>query len=387
MSEIDHVVFYEKPFLKFERLLETYLTTIPRGFRSFKTAMPIWIKQKLFQKKILRQKLGKLAGSKEWTGSLLFTEHHMAHAASSYFPSPFSTAAVLTMDGVGEWCTTSIGHGIDDRLSIFKEIHFPHSLGLLYSAFTYYTGFKVNSGEYKLMGLAPYGRPRFAQTILDYLIDLKEDGSFRLDQQYFDYCTGLTMTSRAFHRLFGAEPRKPESALTQREMDLAASVQAVTEEVVLKLARFAQLETGERNLCLAGGVALNASQTVSSLRQAYSRTSGSSRQPATPEVLLARPLLFGTASSAMVARSMVAIAWRVLILAPPTAKRRSNSALLPPEPSTTFFQTPRLPRAPSMLSLRRRLWDGCKGAWNSGPAHSGPDPYWAIRGRLPCRER
>ncbi|KQW56679.1 MULTISPECIES: carbamoyltransferase [unclassified Ensifer] len=257
MSEIDHVVFYEKPFLKFERLLETYLTTIPRGFRSFKTAMPIWIKEKLFQKKLLRQKLGKLAGSKEWTGSLLFTEHHMAHAASSYFPSPFSNAAVLTMDGVGEWCTTSIGHGTDDRLAIFKEIHFPHSLGLLYSAFTYYTGFKVNSGEYKLMGLAPYGQPRFAQTILDHLIDLKEDGSFRLDQQYFDYCTGLTMTSPAFHRLFGGEPRKPESALTQREMDLAASIQAVTEEVVLRLARFAQLETGERNLCLAGGVALN----------------------------------------------------------------------------------------------------------------------------------
>ncbi|MEI3855788.1 MULTISPECIES: carbamoyltransferase family protein [unclassified Ensifer] len=257
MSEIDHVVFYEKPFLKFERLLETYLTTIPRGFRSFKTALPIWIKEKLFQKKILQQKLGKLAGTKEWRGSLLFTEHHMSHAASCYFPSPFSSAAVLTMDGVGEWCTTSVGHGVDSHLTLFKEIHFPHSLGLLYSAFTYYTGFKVNSGEYKVMGLAPYGRPRFAQTILDNLIDLKEDGSFRLDQQYFDYCTGLTMTSKAFHRLFGAEPRKPESALTQREMDLAASVQAVTEEVVLKLARFAQHETGERNLCLAGGVALN----------------------------------------------------------------------------------------------------------------------------------
>nr|WP_245181352.1 carbamoyltransferase [Sinorhizobium mexicanum] len=257
MNDIDHVVFYDKPFLKFERLLETYLATSPRGFRSFKVAMPVWIKEKLFQKKLLRKDLGRLAGVKEWAGSLLFTEHHLAHAASAYFPSPFSRAAVLTMDGVGEWCTTSLGHGRDNHLEILKEIHFPHSLGLLYSAFTYYTGFKVNSGEYKLMGLAPYGRPRFAQTILDHLIDLKEDGSFRLDQRYFDYCTGLTMTSPAFHRLFGGDPRKPESPLTQREMDLAASIQSVTEEVVLRLARFAKQETNERNLCLAGGVALN----------------------------------------------------------------------------------------------------------------------------------
>lgn len=257
MNDIDHVVFYDKPFLKFERLLETYLATSPRGFRSFKLAMPIWIKEKLFQKKLLRKDLGKLAGVKEWAGSLLFTEHHLAHAASAYFPSPFPRAAVLTMDGVGEWCTTSLGHGRDNHLEMLKEIHFPHSLGLLYSAFTYYTGFKVNSGEYKLMGLAPYGRPRFTQTILDHLIDLKEDGSFRLDQRYFDYCTGLTMTSPAFHRLFGGEPRKPESPLTQREMDLAASIQSVTEEVVLRLARFAKRETNEKNLCLAGGVALN----------------------------------------------------------------------------------------------------------------------------------
>ncbi|WP_331372023.1 carbamoyltransferase family protein [Sinorhizobium chiapasense] len=257
ISDIDHVVFYDKPFLKFERLLETYLATSPRGFRSFKIAMPVWIKEKLFQKKLLRRDLGRLAGVKEWPGSLLFTEHHLAHAASAYFPSPFPRAAVLTMDGVGEWCTTSLGHGRDNHLEILKEIHFPHSLGLLYSAFTYYTGFKVNSGEYKLMGLAPYGRPRFVQTILDHLIDLKEDGSFRLDQRYFDYCTGLTMTSPAFHRLFGGEPRKPESPLTQREMDLAASIQSVTEEVVLRLARFAKRETNERNLCLAGGVALN----------------------------------------------------------------------------------------------------------------------------------
>lgn len=257
MADIDHVVFYDKPFLKFERLIETYLATSPRGFRSFRTAMPIWIKEKLFQKDGLRKHLGKLAGSKSWSGSLLFTEHHLAHAASAFFPSPFENAAVLTMDGVGEWCTTSIGHGRGHNLEILKELHFPHSLGLLYSAFTYYTGFKVNSGEYKVMGLAPYGRPRFAQTILDHVIDLKEDGSFRLDQRYFDYCTGLTMTSPAFHELFGAEPRKPETPLQQRDMDLAASVQAVTEEVVMRLARSARKETGERQLCLAGGVALN----------------------------------------------------------------------------------------------------------------------------------
>ncbi|MDW9843197.1 hypothetical protein GOB05_24995 [Sinorhizobium meliloti] len=257
MTEVDHVVFYDKPILKFERLLETYLATSPRGFRSFRMAMPLWIKEKLFQKKLLRRYLGKLAGVKEWPGSLLFTEHHLAHAASAFFPSPFASAAVLAMDGVGEWCTTSLGHGRGKDLDILKEIRFPHSLGLLYSAFTYYTGFKVNSGEYKVMGLAPYGRPLFVQKILDHLIDLKEDGSFRLDQRYFDYCAGLTMTSPAFHELFGAEPRRPESPLTQREMDLAASVQAVTEEVVLKLARFARQETGERHLCLAGGVALN----------------------------------------------------------------------------------------------------------------------------------
>ncbi|MCA1369294.1 carbamoyltransferase [Bradyrhizobium sp. BRP14] len=257
MAQVDHVVFYDKPFLKFERLLETYLATAPKGFRSFRMAMPLWIKEKLFQKKLLRQQLGKLAGSKHWSGSLLFTEHHLAHAASAFFPSPYASAAVLTMDGVGEWCTTSLGHGRGNTLDILKEIRFPHSLGLLYSAFTYYTGFKVNSGEYKVMGLAPYGRPLFVKKILDNLIDLREDGSFRLDQRYFNYCTGLTMTSPAFHQLFDAEPRKPESPLTQREMDLAASIQAVTEEVVMRLARFARRETGERHLCLAGGVALN----------------------------------------------------------------------------------------------------------------------------------
>jgi carbamoyltransferase len=257
MGGVDHVVFYDKPFLKFERLLETYLAMAPRGFRSFRVAMPIWVKEKLFQKSLLVDELRRLPGGERWNGSLLFTEHHLSHAASAFYPSPFERAAVLTMDGVGEWCTTSLGLGRGNELRILKEIHFPHSLGLLYSAFTYYTGFKVNSGEYKVMGLAPYGEPKYAGLIKDHLIDIKEDGSFRLDLSYFDYCTGLTMTNEKFHRLFGGPPRKPEVWLTQREMDLAASIQKVTEEVVLKLGRSIARETGERNLCLAGGVALN----------------------------------------------------------------------------------------------------------------------------------
>ncbi len=257
LAGIDHVVFYDKPFIKFERLLETYLATAPRGFQSFRMALPVWIKEKLFQKSMLRDHLKKLPGGESWNRALLFTEHHQSHAASAFFPSPFDQAAVLTMDGVGEWCTTSVGRGDGNRLLITKEIHFPHSLGLLYSAFTYYTGFKVNSGEYKVMGLAPYGEPRYAQLILDRLLDVKPDGSFRLDQSYFNYTTGLTMTSERFHELFGGPPRKPEQRLTQREMDLAASIQAVTEEVVLKLARSLARETGLRNLCMAGGVALN----------------------------------------------------------------------------------------------------------------------------------
>ncbi|MFB0613847.1 carbamoyltransferase family protein [Aurantiacibacter poecillastricola] len=257
LADVDHVVFYEKPFPKFERLLESYFATVPQGFSSFRVAMPLWIKDKLFQKDLLKEELEKLPGGSGWNGSLLFTEHHQSHAASAFFPSPYESAAVLTMDGVGEWCTTSLGHGSGNRLNIAKELHFPHSLGLLYSAFTYYTGFRVNSGEYKVMGLAPYGTPRFVQAILDNIVDVKEDGTFHLAQRYFNYVSGLTMTSEAFHELFGAPPRKPEEELTQREMDLAASIQAVTEMIVLRLARSIRVDTGERNLCLAGGVALN----------------------------------------------------------------------------------------------------------------------------------
>lgn len=257
LAAVDCVVFYDKPFLKFERILETYLSTVPRGFRSFQAAMPIWVREKLFQKAMLKKALKRLEGGGRWNGELLFTEHHLSHAASAFFPSPFESAAVLTLDGVGEWCTTSVGHGRGNALELLREIHFPDSLGLLYSAFTYYTGFKINSGEYKVMGLAPYGEPRYAQVILDNLIDLKKDGSFRLDQSYFNYCTGLTMNSERFHRLFGGPPRKAEDRLTQREMDLAASIQAVTEEAVTRLARSALAATGERRLCMAGGVALN----------------------------------------------------------------------------------------------------------------------------------
>jgi carbamoyltransferase len=254
---VDHVVFYDKPLVKFERLLETYLAFAPRGFRSFRMAIPVWLKEKLFQKRLLRDELRRFAPGVDWEARMLFSEHHMSHAASAYYASPFEEAAVLTMDGVGEWATTSVAHGKGARLEMTREIHFPHSLGLLYSAFTYYTGFKVNSGEYKLMGLAPYGEPRYRQAILDHLIDLKPDGSFRLDQAYFDYCTGLKMTSARFDGLFGGPARRPEELLTQRHMDLAASIQAVLEEAVLRLTRSLAAETGSRNLCLAGGVALN----------------------------------------------------------------------------------------------------------------------------------
>ena len=254
---VDRVVFYDKPFLKFERLVETYLTFAPRGFKSFRMAMPLWLREKLFLKGLLKDELGKLEGRDGWNEKLLFSEHHLSHAASAFFPSPFEEAVVLTMDGVGEWATTSAAIGKGNNLEVHKEIHFPHSLGFLYSAFTYYTGFKVNSGEYKLMGLAPYGVPRYKDRILEHLIDVKADGSFRLDLSYFNYCTGLTMTSDRFHKLFGGHPRRQDELLTDYHMDLAASIQAVTDEIVLRLTRSLRKETGIRNLCLAGGVALN----------------------------------------------------------------------------------------------------------------------------------
>ena len=257
-DDLTNVVFYEKPFIKFERLLETYLAFAPRGFMSFSKSMPLWIKEKLFQKSNIINELNKsVSKCVDWKSILLFSEHHVSHAASAFYPSPFRRAAILTLDGVGEWTTSSIAIGNGNNLEVVKEIHFPHSLGLLYSAFTYYTGFKVNSGEYKVMGLAPYGKPKYVKLIKDNLLTIAPDGSFHLDMSYFDFATGLTMTNGKFHKLFGGDPRKPETDLTQREMDLAASVQKVTEEIFIKIARNISKETKEKNLCLAGGVALN----------------------------------------------------------------------------------------------------------------------------------
>ncbi len=257
-NKIENIVFYEKPFMKFERLLETYLAFAPKGFSSFAKAMPLWIKDKLFQKSKLINELEDIMGSSvNWSERLLFSEHHLSHAASAFYPSPFKSAAILTLDGVGEWATTSLAVGQGRNLKIIKELKFPHSLGLLYSAFTYHTGFKVNSGEYKIMGLAPYGQPRFANLIKEKLVNIAEDGSFQLDMSYFDYATGLTMTNDKFDALFGGRQRNPETKLAQKDMDLAASIQKVTEEIVFRIAKHLAKETGERNLCLAGGVALN----------------------------------------------------------------------------------------------------------------------------------
>lgn len=250
IDKVDYVGFYDKPFLKFERLLLTYLNYAPRGIQSFLMAMPLWLKQKLFMKDLIQRELG-------FDGEIIFSEHHESHAASAFYPSPFEEAAVLTIDGVGEWATSSYGVGKGNSLELLAEIQFPHSLGLLYSAFTYYAGFRVNSGEYKLMGLAPYGEPKYVDLIKKHLIDIKDDGSFKLNMDYFNYAVGLTMTNDKFHQLFGGQPRKPESKLAQRDMDIAHSIQEVTEEIMLKMARHVHKETGMENLCLAGGVALN----------------------------------------------------------------------------------------------------------------------------------
>lgn len=258
LSEVDHVVFYEKPFLKFERLLETYVGFAPKGINSFRAAMPVWLREKLFQKDMLTRDLKKIDPGFKGEDKLLFSEHHFSHAASAFYPSPFAEAVVLTLDGVGEWATSTVAIGRGSKLEIQKEIHFPHSIGLLYSAFTYYTGFKVNSGEYKVMGLAPYGEPKYKDLILENIVDLKEDGTFHLDQSFFNYCTGLTMTNDKFARLFGEPVRRPETdSLTQFHMDVAASVQAVVEESVLRMTRSLAAEYKIPNLCMAGGVALN----------------------------------------------------------------------------------------------------------------------------------
>ena len=267
-KDIKNVVFYEKPFLKFERLLETYLSFAPRGFKSFALSLPIWVKEKLFQKSLIIKELNKCLGDKtNWNEILLFSEHHLSHAASAFYPSPFEKAAILTLDGVGEWTTSSFGIGDGKKIEIKKEIYFPHSLGLIYSAFTYYIGFKVNSGEYKLMGLAPYGEPKYENLIKEKIVKISDDGSFWLDMSYFNYATGLTMTSPKFHKLFGGDPRKPETNLEQKHMDLAASIQKVTEDIVVKIANNIAKSTNERNLCLAGGVALNCVANAAIIRE------------------------------------------------------------------------------------------------------------------------
>jgi len=267
-DQIEAIAFYEKPFLKFERLLETYLAFAPKGFKSFSKAMPLWVKDKLFQKLTLINALDKTFGIKgDWENRLLFSEHHLSHAASAFYPSPFERAAILTMDGVGEWATSSLAIGEGNKIHIEKEMHFPHSLGLLYSAFTSYTGFRVNSGEYKLMGLAPYGEPKYINIIKERLIDIKADGSFRLNMEYFNYCTELTMTNDKFHKLFDGDPRRSESDISQKEMDIAASIQKITEEVIIKLGKDILFTSGQENLCLAGGVALNCVANGALLKQ------------------------------------------------------------------------------------------------------------------------
>ena len=330
-ADIDRVVFYDKPFLKFERLLETYIAFAPRGFRSFAMALPLWVKEKLFQKDLLRRRLKAAAPNADWNERLLFAEHHQSHAASAFYPSPFRDAAVLTLDGVGEWATASASIGSGNSLQIISEMHFPHSLGLLYAAFTYHAGFKVNSGEYKLMGLAPYGEPKYAAAIMDNLIDVKSDGSFRLNLDYFDYCVGLKMTNDRFDGIFGCPPRADGEPISQRHMDIAASAQAVLEEVVVRLARALRAETGMRSLCMAGGVALNCVANAAILRRGgfddiWIQPAAGDAGGALGAALAASHGLFGeprqslaAAPAAAVHPALPAAAGRAVIAAPPVA--------------------------------------------------------------------
>ena len=371
-GELDFVAFYDKPLTKFERLLETYLAYAPTGFRSFRLAMPLWLKDKLHMRQTIRKALGSPTRAR-----LIFADHHETHAASAFFPSPFEQAAIVTLDGVGEWSTATFGQGEGNRIRLIDHISFPHSLGLLYSAFTYYCGFKVNSGEYKLMGLAPYGRPIYKNLILERLMDLKADGSFWLDMDYFQYCQGLTMTNNRFHQLFGGPPRPPESSLEQRHMDLAASIQAVTEEAVLRIGRHVQAKTGMRHLVLAGGVALNCVANGRLLREGG--FDGLWIQPAAGDAggALGRLSLSGISSWRNPARLVVRIASRGASLVLPTRQIRSAD----------FWRgrggrdsDSRLSLTCSNMSpgswLMERSWAGSRGAWSlalarRGSKHSG----------------
>ena len=361
-SGIDWLAFYEKPFLKFDRLLETYLAFAPAGLSSFAQAIPAWLKDKLHLRRRLRTALGP-----SFRGRLVFTRHHEAHAASAFFPSPFAEAAIVTVDGVGEWSTTTIGHGQGNRIELLKEIRFPHSLGLLYSAFTAFAGFKVNSGEYKLMGLAPYGEPVYADLIRERLCRIFDDGSLWLDMDYFNYCQGLTMTSEKFHRLFGGEPRHPESRITKREMDLAASIQEVCEEVMVKLAAHARQLTGCRNLCLAGGVALNCVANGKSCASASSTTCGSSPRPATPAARWApRSSPISSCWKTSGFRSP-ATASTARCSAPPPRRPRSSPSSMASAPAIGVLNEADLPVAVADLVARQQVVGLCQGRMEYGP--------------------
>ncbi len=390
LDQVDAVVFFEKPLIKFERLLETYLANAPRGFSSFRMAIPLWIKEKLFQKPNLEKALSGFAASGKVGDKLLFAEHHQSHAASAFFPSPFEEAVVLTMDGVGEWATTSVSIGRGNTLEVEREIRFPHSIGLLYSAFTYYTGFKVNSGEYKVMGLAPYGEPRFAQAILENLIDLKEDGSFWLDQSYFNYATGLTMTSRRFHDLFGGPPRDPEARLTQREMDLAASVQKVTEEIMLRITRNLAETYRIPNLCLAGGVALELRRQRQGAARRRLRAhlhpagGGRCRRRAGRGARRLSPALRPSAAARRGQRRARCHAGLL-----PGARVRAGGDRAAARGSRGAVH--RGGRAGALRAhLQRRWrrdtpWAGSRAAWSSGRVRSAPARSWATRATPRCR--
>ena len=382
LKDVRYVAFYDKPLLKFERLLETYLAFAPNGLRSFVTAMPVWLKEKLFLKSLLRKELAAVADGVKTRElpPLLFGEHHESHAASAFFPSPFDAAAVLCMDGVGEWATTSAWLGDGHELTALWEIPFPHSLGLLYSAFTYYTGFKVNSGEYKVMGLAPYGRPKYVQAIYEHLIDLKPDGTFRLNLDFFNYCTGLTMTNARFDTLFGGPPRKPETHLTQRDMDLARSIQDVTEEVMLRLARTLHRETGARNLCLAGGVALNCVGNGRILREGpfegsvdparggrCGRRRGRGPRP--------RGIAWRDSRAARLEMACAGRTW-----ARRSRRRRSNASCRKRTPRTRGWPTTTWSTGSRTSSPPGRWSAGSRGGWNSARGRSGPGAFSVMPG-------
>jgi carbamoyltransferase len=387
LADLDAVIFYDKPFLKFERLLETYLACAPHGLRSFVAAMPVWIKEKMLLKTELRRELRALAVDGGPAPKLLFSEHHLSHAASAFYPSPFERAAVLCLDGVGEWATASAWVGDGTRLEPRWELHFPHSLGLLYSAFTAYTGFRVNSGEYKMMGLAPYGEPRYADLIRRHLVDVKPDGTFRLDMRYFGYATGLRMTSERFHALFGGPPRAPDAPVDQRTMDLAASIQQVTDDIVLRLARTLRMETGERQLCLAGGVALNCVSNGLLAREGVFDDCGSSPRPAMRAAPSAPRWSHGTNRVVSGGRRTVTTGCPAPTSDPRGRTSRSSASVANRRCRTSASRRRRWPSGSQRGSPRAPWSAGCRGGWSSGRARSAIARSWPTRATRPCSAR